>query len=48
MFVGIGVGARCAFDQQDDEIWFGEKPRTMLWEAENSALVSEPTVCVVL
>ena len=47
-FVGIGAGARCVCDRYEDETWFGEKPRTTLWEVMSSALVSDPTVCLEL
>jgi len=46
--VGTGAGARCVCDRNEDETRFGENPRTMLCALRSSALVSDPTVWVVL
>lgn len=46
--VGIGEGAKWVCERNEDEIWFGEKPRTTLWQMETSALVSDPNLGAVL
>ena len=43
IFVGASDGVRCTLDLYEEEAWLGEKPRTTLWQARISALVSEAT-----
>lgn len=45
MGTGECVVVRFEFVLCDDDIRFGPKPRTMLWEVMSSALVSDPIVC---